>query len=271
MVDETAWPVATYEWRPAMRTHEGDLSVTMMLASDVEGRPITGAGGIELGTIERLLYHPSEPAVIGAMVRPPAALAVVTRPETFLPLTALAFTGAAVSTDLKKLPSQRASADKLGHDPDFTVIWTRMPVQGPSGAQIGVVSDVEFDASSGAVSRLEVAGGAIADAAHGRFVVPGRAVEGYSAGAVRIRTEAGGLEASGGFAKTAARAAVAASQRADEVGRAVEDTVVAASGATGRAIKAVADAKVAERTVKRVRSTWRDTIKAFKEGMKDED
>lgn len=245
--------------------------MTMMLASDVEGRPLRGAGEAELGTVERLLFHPSEPRVIGAMVRPPAALVVVTRPETFLPLSSLSFSSAGAATDLAKLPSQRASANRLGHDPDFTVIWTGMPVQGPSGRQIGAVTDVEFDPASGDVCRLEVAGGAIADAAHGRFVVPGRVVEGYAAGAVRIGAEAGELQASGGLARTAAEVAVIAAQRAEQVGRAVEDTVVAASGATGRAIKAVADAKVAERTAKRVRTTWRDTIKAFKDGMSEDD
>jgi uncharacterized protein YrrD len=243
----------------------------MMLASDVEGRPLLGAKDAELGTVERLLFHPSEPKVIGAMVRPPAALVVVARPETFLPLASLSFSSAGVVTELAKLPSQRAAAGRLGHDPDFTVIWTGMPVQSPSGRQIGAVTDVEFDTATGEVSRLEVAGGAIADAAHGRFVVPGRAVEGYATGAVHIGAEAGELSASGGLAKTAAEVAVIAAQRAEQVGRAVEDTVVAASGATGRAIKAVSDAKVAERTAKRVRTTWRDTIKAFKEGMSDDD
>jgi hypothetical protein len=197
-------------------------------------------------------------------------MVVVARPEVFLPLSALDLESRPITTSLTKLPSQRQSADRLGYDPDFTVIWTGMPVTGPSDSMLGVVSDVEFDSATGTVMRLEIAGGAIADAAHGRSIVPGPSVIGYEAGAVRIALEAGALEVSGGLAKATARAAAAAAQRAAEVGQAVEDTVVAASGAAGRAIKAVSDAKIAERATKRARTTWSDTVKAFKDGMKDE-
>jgi sporulation protein YlmC with PRC-barrel domain len=245
--------------------------VTMMLASDVEGRPLTGVDGVVLGKVEYLLYHPEEPRVIGATIRPPAAMVVVARPETFLPLGSLRFEASGVATNAKKLPTQRSAAGPLGFNPDLTVIWTGMPVMGPSEARIGTVSDVEFDLGSGAVSRMEVAGGPVADAAHGRFIVPGDLVIGYAAGAVRIRAEAGELEATGGLAKSAARTAVAASATAAAVGAAVEDTVVAASGATGRAIKAVADSKVAEKTAKRVKGTWRDSVEAFREGMKGDE
>ena len=61
------------------------------------------------------------------------------------------------------------------------------------------------------------------------------------------------------------------SARVAAVGAAVSDTVVAASGATGRAIKAVADSDIAGKTAARVKGTWRDTVKAFREGMKDDD
>jgi uncharacterized protein YrrD len=244
--------------------------VTMMLASEIEGRPLIGAGGEPLGTVEKLLFHPSEPRVIGASVRPPAAMIVVTRPETFLPLSALTFQVDGHKADLAKLPTQRAAAKPLGFDPDLTVIWTDMPVASPTGRQIGTVADVEFDTGTGVLSRMEVAAGAIADAAHGRFVVPADLVVGYSAGAVRVTAEAGTLEATGGLAKTAARTVVVVSARAAVLVAAVEDTVVAASGAAGRAIKAVADAKVTKAATRRVKGTWSDTLKAFREGMKDD-
>ena len=63
---------------------------------------------------------------------------------------------------------------------------------------------------------------------------------------------------------------MAASEAAKAAGGAIEDTVIAASHATGRAIKAVSDSKVTEKAARRVRSTWRDSVKAFREGMNDE-
>jgi hypothetical protein len=238
----------------------------MTLADSIEGEVLRGADGVTLGTVVRVLYHPAEPRAIGLMVRGASLLGVVERRETFLPLGAVRFEADAVTSDLRKLPIGRAAAEGLGFDPDTTVIWSGMPVYGPAGEVIGAVGNVEFEADGGAVTRLEVAGGAVADTAHGRYLVPGGLVEGYRDGAIRIGVGAGGLETSGGLAKTAARATVAASETARSVGAAAETALVEASRATGRAIRAVKDAQVAEKATHRVRSTWRDTVKAFKEG-----
>jgi len=129
---------------------------------------------------------------------------------------------------------------------------------------------VEFDPADGTVTELRVAGGAVADTAHGRYVVPGARVEGYRAGAVRVDVEAGALETTGGMAKVAAETAVAATEAAKTAVAASETAIIDASRATGRAIKSVRDADVAGKTAHRVKSTWRDTITAFREGMEDE-
>jgi uncharacterized protein YrrD len=243
----------------------------MTLAGSIEGAALRGADGVTLGTVVRVLFHPAGPRAIGLMVRGPSIYGIVERGDTFLPLTAVRFESDAVTCALAKLPKGRAAADRLGFDPDATVIWTGMPVLGPSGDAIGTVSDVEFDAESGVVTRLEVAGGAVADAAHGRFVVPGEMVEGYRDGAVRIGAEASQLETSGGLAKAAARATVAASETAKSVGKAAETVLVEASRATGRAVKAARDGQVAEKAVHRVKRTWRDTVAAFREGKDGDD
>lgn len=241
----------------------------MLLASEIEGRTLFGAAGVELGRVQAIIYHPDELRAVGVMLRQPAMLYVVGRPDTFLPFEGLRFTSAGVESDLKKLPTGRHAADALGYDPDTTIIWTDMKVRGRSGQVIGRVTDIELEPSTGAITRLEIAGGATADTAHGRFLAPVSVITGYSNGAIRSTVEAGDLEVSGGLAKTAAEAAVAMSQAAKNAGDAIEGQVMAASGATGRAIKAAADAKVVERTAKRVRNTWRDSVKAFREGMDD--
>jgi sporulation protein YlmC with PRC-barrel domain len=242
----------------------------MLLASEIERRPLTGTAGVELGRVESIIFHPSELCAVGIMVRPPAILYVVGKPDTFLPFAGLRFTANGVECDLKKLPTGRNAADGLGYDPETTIIWTGMDVRGPSGEPVGKVTDIELDEVSGAITRLEIAAGAVADTAHGRFVAPVGVIEGYRAGAIRATVEAGELEATGGFAKTAAETVVAVSQAANAAGDAIGERVVAASGATGRVIKAAADAEVAQRTVRRVRNTWRDSVKAFREGMKDD-
>lgn len=250
----------------------------MVLASEVEEVELRGADGAVLGSVVRVLYHPEEPRVIGLMVRGPAIYGVVQRGDTFLPLSGVSFEDGRVTASVAKLPTGRKAADGLGFDPDTTVIWTGMPVEGPSGREIGVITDVEFDPADGSMGRVEVAGGAIADTAHGRFLVPAGATVGYRDGVVHVTLEAGELETSGGLARSAAHAVVAVGEAAREAGAAAERAIVDASHATGRAIKAVREAQVAERAVeaagqgaKRARNTWRDTMKAFREGMRGED
>lgn len=239
----------------------------MVSTSGIEGHALTGAEGVDLGKVTNVLFHPSEPRVIGAAVRPPAALAVVERPGTYLPLSAVVFGRHGTASDLAKLPRASKAAETLGYDPDLTVIWTDMPVADQDGHVIGVVSDVEFDESTGAIERVHVGGGAVADVAHGRYLVPGTALEGYRDGAIRITVDAAALEGTGGLARTAAEKAVEVSQAAHAVGEAVVD----ASGAAGRAIRAVSEADLPKRAVSSVKRTWRDSVKAFRDGMKDDE
>jgi sporulation protein YlmC with PRC-barrel domain len=239
----------------------------MVSVSGIEGLPLTGAGGAVLGTVTNVLFHPSEPRVVGVAVRPPNALAVVARPGTYLPLSALTFDEAGARADLVKLPFGGEAATGLGYDPDVTVIWTGMAAKGPRGTQVGFIRDVVFDESSGAVERLAVAGGAIADATCGLYLVPSTEVEGYRDGAVHVTADIADLDDTGGLAKKAAASAVVAGQMAHAAGEAV----VGASGATGRAIRAVADSDISKRAADRAKRTWRDTAKAFREGMKGDE
>jgi sporulation protein YlmC with PRC-barrel domain len=239
----------------------------MVSTSAIEGLALTGAGDEVLGTVTNVLFHPADARAIGVAVRPPNAMTVIERPGTYLPLSDLTFDPGGARTGLGKLLSgAKAVAAALGYDPDTTVIWTGMPVADAAGTVIGSVSDVEFDELTGAVGSVHVGGGAIADLAHGRYLVPGEAVEGYRDGAVRITAEVPGLDGSGGLAKTAAGAAVAAGQALHAAGEAI----VGASGATGCAIKAVADSEVTKRATDRAKRTWRESAKAFRDGMKDD-
>ena len=162
----------------------------MALASNTEGFRLIGAEGADLGSVRRVLYHPEGTRVIGLMIRPTAMMYVVERAETFLPLDAVRIAPGSVTCDLKKLPTGRRAAEGLGLDPDKTVIWTGMAVRGLSGGAMGIVRDVEFDAVTGEVRRIEIAGGAVADAAVGRFVAEAAQVEGYRDGAIRLRVDA---------------------------------------------------------------------------------
>jgi hypothetical protein len=239
------------------------------LASEVEGVRLYGPDGSLAGTVVNLLFHPSgEPVVVGATVRPLNALVVVGRPETYVPLSALRFERGHTWLTIDKLPKTRTSAEALGYDPELTVIWSGMPTSGPSGKQFGTVGDFDFDPGTGAVLGLVAHEGAAANAAYGRLAVSAGAVLGYSNGAVRLSAEAAELEASGGLAKASAAAVAGASESVSAVGEIVGDAVVRASTAAGRAIKVVKESDVAGKAARKAGATWRDSVKAFKDGMK---
>lgn len=240
----------------------------MARASEAEGSALIGPDGSILGTLETLLMHPDgSPVVVGAAVRPPATLVVLAKAQTFIPLAAIAFSGGGVATSLSALPKVRDAAEALGLDPDFTVIWSGMPIEGPSGARGGKVADFEFDPDTGAVLSLTADGGAVANAAYGVLTVPAGAIIGYSAGAVHLSREPIELDADGGIAKAAAAAVVGVKEAASAAGEIAGAAVIGASGATGRAIKAAKDAQIGERAADKVGKTWRDSVKAFREGM----
>lgn len=243
----------------------------MVRASEVEGRTLTGPDGSVFGTLDRLLLHPDGSAIVmGAAVRPPAVLVVVGRPQTFIALAGLNIAADGVSTTLVKLLKGREAAEAFGSNPDRTIIWTGMPVAGPGDAAMGIVSDFEFDPVTGAVLAVLVAGGVVANAAHGALSAPAEAIMGYSAGAVHLCRGPEELDATGGLAKTAAAAAVRATGAVSAASEMAGDAVVSASGAAGRAIKAAKDAQIGERAARTAGKTWRDTVDAFRDGMKDD-
>lgn len=244
----------------------------MTLASEVEGAKMYEPDGALAGTLVNLLLHPSgEPVVVGAAVRPPNALVVVGRPETYIPLAVLRFERGRVWVTTGKLPKANASAEKLGYDPRLTVIWSGMWIDGPSGAPVGVLKDFEFDPETGAVLGLVASERASATAAYGNLRIARETIVGYREGAVHVTLEAPDIDASGGLAKAAAATVVGATESVSAVGEVVEDAVVRAGGAAGKAIKAVKESQLADKAARSVGTTWRDTVKAFKDGMKDED
>jgi hypothetical protein len=243
----------------------------LALSVNIEGSRLLNKSGGRLGEVTRVLYHPSEPRVVGLMVRPKARLYVFERKETYVPLGALEFVegvGPRMAAPIKSLPGPVRAASTFGYDPDETVIWTSMIVKAPSDRPVGFVHGTEFGARTGSIKLMEVACGKVSDAAYGRYIVDGPMVLGYREGAVRISVEAHELPRGGGAAKAAAKGAVATSQAVDKAGAVVESGMVSAGAATGKVLHKVGKARLGERAAKTAGRTWRNTVDGFRDGMK---
>ena len=232
----------------------------MYNVSEIDGLQVIGAKDKVLGKVTHVLFHPSEPRVVGLEVQPPSLAYVVERRPRYLPLDTLVLSKESVAVVGEKPDSDGAAAKRLGFSWDDTVIWRFMEVLTESGADLGLVRDVRFDAEDGSVVRLSLTRGATADVAVGAQKLDGALAVGFDGEFVRVRNEAVRERTDGGVAAQAGRGAAVAKIAAEEVGKqAVEGAVAAA--------KAVKKADIPGKASR----GWKSFKDGFMEGYKSED
>jgi uncharacterized protein YrrD len=225
----------------------------------MEDSKLADLDGRVLGRVDHILFHPSEPRVVGAVVRPRVLWFVWLKPA-YVPLADLRFDDdEAVRITRGKPVRDKKAAQALGADPDKTVIWTGMPVISRDGLLAGAVDEVWFSLPEGDVTRMKVTGGFSADVAYGRGTISGDQVVGFDGKAVVVEPRPAEIHVSGSMAKRAAKGAVMLDIAGEMAGRAFVD----ASRATGKAIRKAT--KVSP--VKKARGTWKSMTDAFREGM----
>jgi sporulation protein YlmC with PRC-barrel domain len=233
---------------------------------DIEGSRFAGADGVDLGAVEHVLFHPSEPRAVALMVRPDRVFGVVKRAHAVVPLAGVGIGEHTASIDEEKLPPEAQVARELGYDPETTVIWRGMAVASATGEPVGAVYDVEFS-PEGRVLRVQVSTGVAGDIAHGLLEVGGDEVRGFDGSAVVIAPEPQDLRADGGLALKAGKQAAAMRAGASATAKAAGEALVDASYLTGRAIGAAAATPVG----RTARSAWRGAAAAVREAMKDDE
>lgn len=174
-----------------------------------EDAAVTGRDGRALGTVSAVLFHITEPRVVGVQVTPPPVAGIVARQVRYAVLGLVTIQGETLRLSVASLPSDVAGERIMQASWDDTVIWHGMPVRTAEGTPVGVVADAVFDPSTGVVSSLAISSGAVGDAAIGRFEVAGDEVRGFDGEAVVVSPAYADLNASGGAARAAAAGAAA--------------------------------------------------------------
>lgn len=230
--------------------------------SKSEGLTVVDAKGKILGRVSHVLFHPTEPRVVGYEVQPPAIGYVVTRKPRFIQFRQAAIVGDELKLAGGKPPSEKAAQKAQGFEWESSVIWRSMPVLTRDGAAMGFVRDVRFSATDGSVTVLALTGGVTADVAVGTKQLDGAAVVGFDVEreAVIVESEAARAELSGGVAAQAGKSTAVAKLAAEKAAKS------AAVGAAV-AVRAAAKSDVAKRAVK----GWKSLAEAFKEGLEGED
>lgn len=198
---------------------------------------VRGAGGRDLGRVNAVLFHPTEPRVVGVQVDPGAVLGVVDRKPFFAVLGDLGVSDDALVLPSDKAPARTAGEKALGFPWDESVIWRGMPVVSAGGDTVGTVHDAQFRRETGEVTMLVVSTGIVGDAAVGKLEVPGEMVQGFDGDAVRVLPGYNDIDARGGAAKAAASGIAAVKVRGGQVADGAMQVGVAAAGALGRSLK----------------------------------
>lgn len=206
--------------------------------SAYERRVIVGRSGRQLGRVAAVLFHPTEPRVVGLQVDKGAVLGVIDQRPRYVRLSDVqpaADESLAIEADV--LPKDAEGQRALGFSWEETVVWHGMPVSSVEGDQVGIVHDAEFDGGSGALAMLRVSTGAVGDLAVGRLEVPAALVRGFGGESVVVEAGYADLSATGGAAKAAASGVTALKERSEQVADGMMQVGVAAAGALGRSFR----------------------------------
>lgn len=226
----------------------------------LKGANVTDAKGATLGTVTRVLCDPEKAVVVGFEVQPPNVAYVVARKPRYLALAGANVGADSIEFEDSKAWSGERAEHELGLEWDRTVIWVGMPVGIAGGELFGYVRDASFDATTGVVSRVLVSDGLSSDLAVGTREFEGAQVERFDGAVIRVTEAAADAAFSGGAARAAGTGAAVAKV-------VVGDAAKRAAELGGSAVKSVATSKPA-------RSAWsmlRETGKAFREGLKDDE
>ncbi len=191
-----------------------------------------------LGKIHMAVFSPSGREVVGFVVTRPDIVGMVKRPDAFLAIDSFRILDDGALFVTREDGLDDAARERLSLDWDSCVMWEGMDARTVGGKKLGYVSNAEFNAKTGAVSKFFVGDGGVARAIVGSFEIPASMVRGYSRGYMVVDDAAADLELDGGVAAKAgegyAKAKVKGAEAAQKAGKAAGEAVDKGSFAFGR-------------------------------------
>ena len=191
-----------------------------------------------LGKVHMAVFSPSGREVVGFMVTRPDIVGMVKRPDAFIAFDSFRILEDGALFVGRDDGLDDAARERLSLDWDSCVMWEGMDAKTVGGKKLGYVSNAEFDAKTGAVSKFFVGDGGVARAIVGSLEIPATMVRGYSKGYMVVDDAAADLELDGGVAAKAgegyAKAKVKGAEAAHKAGKAAGEAVDKGSFAFGR-------------------------------------
>ncbi len=181
-----------------------------------------------VGKIRCAVFHPTEPRLVGFIVRCADIAGMKRRRDHFLSFDSMACVDGVVIASKDRAAWDGSACERLGIDYDACLVWETMPAVAESGESLGRVEDVEYDPLTGEVLSITTTEGAAFRFLVGDVGHRADSLIGYSSGALVFREAAAWDPASGGAAAMAgeatARAMSAAREKMEPVSRGVLDS-----------------------------------------------
>ena len=256
----------------------------LITTKDLVGTKVLGgkAGTQRIGKVHCCVFHPTEKRCIGFLIKRPDLLLMFHRPDSFVTLDGFTWENDTIVLNSEKGTTGEAACKRLGLNWEECVLWVGLVLCTKSGQALGYVGSVEFDQTTGVVSKVYVDEGSAAGALLGVRALPASMVLGFKRGvgspltsrekqraqedmnaptrhemalteelsefgAILVTNEALEVQVTGGFAEKAGQAtAVAGAKVKDAVGNAAESVKETAQAAKPSVQKA---AKTADQAV----------------------
>lgn len=258
----------------------------------------------EVGFVDDVLFHPTEPRAVGFSVKPHRVGGIVPLPMRFVLFEATHIDEEGrvcvnVDSSLTEKKAVKAARTAWGEKAekvlcctwDETVIYYGQLVFTEDGALLGRISDARFDWADGSMNVIQVTDGAVSDLSLGKRAIPGDMVQGYRAlhEGVLVDRAAASIAHDGGAARGVGEAAAAAQEvgkkavaTASDVGKKAATAAVRGAAkasvqveeAARKAAQSEAGKKAtaaAQEAGKKARGWAKNFMKEFREGMRDDE
>ena len=160
----------------------------------------------KFGKIRAVVFHPSKPQAIGAVIKRPDFLLMFKRKERFVALDRFRQVEGGLEVVDQADSWDTAACKRMGVDYDSCIIWDYMPIVTDAGRELGNITDIALDEDTYAIDHVDIAPNSLNRAILGSANIPANMIRGYKDNAIVVKDEIGEIEETGGVAAKAGEA-----------------------------------------------------------------
>ena len=170
----------------------------------------------KFGKIRAVVFHPSKPQAIGAVIKRPDFLLMFKRKERFVALDRFRQVEGGLEVVDQADSWDTAACKRMGVDYDSCIIWDYMPIVTDAGRELGNITDIALDEDTYAIDHVDIAPNSLNRAILGSANIPVNMIRGYKDNAIVVKDEIGEIEETGGVAAKAGEAVGTARAKMNE-------------------------------------------------------